>query len=408
MAVPLTDSNSVKTRSRNYPAHERVADELRRRIQAGAHEQGGLLASRRELADEFGVSVATMQKAITILVSDGILEMQGRWKTFVGSQAAAPGTERAFESASNKTRSSASVVIGILWRSDEDPNNIWTPVICALEREVSRHHWMPRYVDFGKPANTELSLTAGADRLIQQGANGLISLLYRPSDDLGRFFGYVERGGIPLVHAGPTPQRNCALSVTYSNVDAGFHAANHLISRGCRTLLFFSGFTTDWCDQRQNGAREAVLASRLPASALRYSVGGTHINEYLNEARVDQVQYELAIHSARKLIAAEGLPADGVMAFNDHCALAFQAAAQEAGYREGVDYALIGFDNIPAARDAGLSSFQIPYDSIGTEVVNVLCRAISNPQLTMRLNLPFELVARESTVMYPPKEAQQK
>ncbi|MFG2784825.1 winged helix-turn-helix domain-containing protein [Streptomyces prunicolor] len=53
---------------------ERVAGELRARMNDGAYPKGSLLPSQRELADEFGVSRDTMQRVLRELRSEGWIE----------------------------------------------------------------------------------------------------------------------------------------------------------------------------------------------------------------------------------------------------------------------------------------------------------------------------------------------
>ncbi|MDR3709461.1 MAG: GntR family transcriptional regulator [Capsulimonadaceae bacterium] len=386
--------------SKSYPAHYRIADEMRRRMRDGDLASGSLLASRRELADEFGVAVATMQKAITLLVEDGHLEVRGRWRTFVRkSETAMPSVDIDREERPARLRARVPLVAGIIWKADEDAQNFWVPVVNTIEMEVSRRHGMSRHVDLGAAASSALSLSQAADKLIAEGATGLISLLFRPSDELGAFFAHVAKTGVPLVHAGSSPQRNCALSASFSSVDAGYQAASHLLSRGCERLLFFSGFTTDWVEQRARGAREALESARMPGAALGVSIGPIDLNDYVADTRISQLQIQFAYEAAVRVLSG-GLPADGILAANDNCATGFIQAAREAGLRPGVDFAIIGFDNWPQARDLGLTTFQAPFEAIGKELVNILARAIDEPALTLRLNVPFELIARESTMMY--------
>ena len=58
--------------------YERVAAELRSRIETGVYESGGKLPSRRELRDEFNASDTVIDKAMMILRVSGLTEsLQG-------------------------------------------------------------------------------------------------------------------------------------------------------------------------------------------------------------------------------------------------------------------------------------------------------------------------------------------
>ena len=53
-----------------------------------------------------------------------------------------------------------------------------------------------------------------------------------------------------------------SISQSYNNIDAGFHAADHLLSRGCRSLLFYSPCEAEWVTKRTAGAAERFSLSR--------------------------------------------------------------------------------------------------------------------------------------------------
>lgn len=65
---------------------ERVATDLRRRIEAGEFEPGQALPSVTELAAEYGVARATVSKALHALVADGLVVTRPRWGAFVAER----------------------------------------------------------------------------------------------------------------------------------------------------------------------------------------------------------------------------------------------------------------------------------------------------------------------------------
>ncbi|MEX0655739.1 MAG: GntR family transcriptional regulator [Phycisphaeraceae bacterium] len=62
---------------------EQVTRLLRQRIVDGRWPSGFRLPTRRELEEELGVSTATIQKAMDVLVADGFIQTRGRAGTFV-------------------------------------------------------------------------------------------------------------------------------------------------------------------------------------------------------------------------------------------------------------------------------------------------------------------------------------
>lgn len=70
----------------NLPAS--VASALRRRILQGDHGPGDQLPGNRELAAAFGVSMGSVREAISMLVSEGLIETRAGRGTFVAQRAA--------------------------------------------------------------------------------------------------------------------------------------------------------------------------------------------------------------------------------------------------------------------------------------------------------------------------------
>src|SRR5262245_52716331 len=74
-------------RRENLPAG--IAAELRRRIRHGEIEAGGRLPGHRELAAAFSVSVGSVREAISMLISEGLIETRAGLGTFVADGAPA-------------------------------------------------------------------------------------------------------------------------------------------------------------------------------------------------------------------------------------------------------------------------------------------------------------------------------
>jgi GntR family transcriptional repressor for pyruvate dehydrogenase complex len=79
-------------RRENLPST--IAAELRRRIQQGEIRAGDRLAGHRELAAEFEVSVGSVREAISMLISEGLIETRAGLGTFAANGAPAPGAVR--------------------------------------------------------------------------------------------------------------------------------------------------------------------------------------------------------------------------------------------------------------------------------------------------------------------------
>ena len=65
------------------PKYQRIADEIRRDVQAGTYPPGGQLPAETALAERFRVSVPTIRQALGVLRVEGVLESRQGIGTFV-------------------------------------------------------------------------------------------------------------------------------------------------------------------------------------------------------------------------------------------------------------------------------------------------------------------------------------
>jgi GntR family transcriptional regulator len=66
---------------RGPPPWRQIRDDLRRRIQAG--EWSGRLPSEKTLAQEYGVAVNTVRKAMAALREEGLIQTDKGWGSYV-------------------------------------------------------------------------------------------------------------------------------------------------------------------------------------------------------------------------------------------------------------------------------------------------------------------------------------
>lgn len=70
------------------PLYRRIAEDLRRQIEAGELAEGAKLTAERELAEEWGASRTTIRQAIRSLVDDGLVYADSPRGTFVRARPA--------------------------------------------------------------------------------------------------------------------------------------------------------------------------------------------------------------------------------------------------------------------------------------------------------------------------------
>jgi GntR family transcriptional regulator len=80
-SVATTGNDHAVPREREMPSR-RVEADLRRRIEADEWASGQALPSIASLAEHYGVSRATVAKALRRMAGDGLVEVVPQWGTF--------------------------------------------------------------------------------------------------------------------------------------------------------------------------------------------------------------------------------------------------------------------------------------------------------------------------------------
>jgi LacI family transcriptional regulator len=157
-------------------------------------------------------------------------------------------------------------------------------------------------------------------------------------------------------------------------------AVGYLAGLGRARILCLAG-REDWLVSRDRlaGYRKGVRGFGLVADDALISFGGF--------GRAD------ATARVRNAIAA-GVAFDGVVAFNDYCAIGALAALREAGLEVPRDVAVIGCDDIPEAELMDLSSISFSQYEMGRAAAELL---LSDPAAAPPATHPHTLAIRGST-----------
>lgn len=164
-------------------------------------------------------------------------------------------------------------------------------------------------------------------------------------------------------------RRVAVLSYEFWPTEVGPISADRLSATGDRVVR-----------ERAQGAVEALAAKGLEP---------THLND-VGRSRRSSVR-----SIAREILEGEGRPT-AVVCLSDQVALGVLDAASDIGLRVPEDLSVVGFDDIPAADAAGLTTIGQPAMEKGSTAFNVLRSGGTDHVL-----LPHELIVRESTGQAP-------
>lgn len=163
----------------------------------------------------------------------------------------------------------------------------------------------------------------------------------------------------------PGPWSNIA-SVTLDNSRSMAHLVEHLIAQGCRRLVHLAGMP-DIHDSRERTRVFSETVGRHPDAA------GSVIQGAWTALLARSVVTEyLSAHRARP---------DAFVAFNDPVALGTLQALKALDLRVPQDVAVTGWDDIPFAEYAGLTTIHSPMVEIGWEAARLLYSQIDEESL---------------------------
>jgi DNA-binding LacI/PurR family transcriptional regulator len=158
----------------------------------------------------------------------------------------------------------------------------------------------------------------------------------------------------------------------------------------------FAPFRAHWCEERIRGVCNAVLHRKLPPDTVQIMRGNDQPWQF-NEA-----QFPFT-HAAVTKARAQGWDfGGGIIAIHDIVSfgLAYMSTARD--LLPGRDYALIGFDDHPVSRHAGLSSVRLPLEAMAREAGRVVLTALEGRPAGMVTKMQGELVVRSSSTLSGP------
>ncbi|GAA1314895.1 LacI family DNA-binding transcriptional regulator [Saccharothrix xinjiangensis] len=224
------------------------------------------------------------------------------------------------------------------------------------------------------------SLAQFASHVSAKAFDGL--LVIEPPDTLN----YIEAlhdQGLPVVMIDDRGSRPGFPSVGTTNREGAWAAARHLVSAGRRHFAVVTGPADFGCvRERLDGFLDAL--GEL----------GVHVDPRL--VVEGDFTTERGAVATDKLMAT-GLPFDAVFAHNDLSALGVVKALGAAGRRVPDDVAVVGFDDIPIAGHAELTTVRQPMRRMGEAAARLLLSRLEGATPPAEpVVLPTELVVRRS------------
>ena len=437
---------SRKTNDKNdyggVPAYRKIEDDIRLKVSDGRLPEGAMLASRHNLAKEYGVALSTAQRAIANLIADGILESLDRRGTFVARKMpAVTWTHGGITAISANTSAipsqqlqhnfryagpvrrpkAAPAKLGIITTSRIESNaprdigSLWARLaIRSIEQAFSVDGGTTQFLDrfperlgpysVGFGDTNAVSIADALQALVTDGVDALAIVgLCDARDVSDEVVAGVDVERIPTVYISWHEIRPPLAQVYYDNRYAGYQAAQHLLNVGYRRLTFLAPFSGSWVSERIEGARDAIRHAGGPHEMLRVFPSEAAPGAYIHD-NTSQIAYATAIKAFDAIdFLAGGDTGEpwGIIAPNDHAAFAILEAASERGRAPGIEFGLVGFDDDPMSCAVGLTTIRPPVEAMGEAAAKLLLRAIGGERGSSHVRLRSHLIQRSSTSRRP-------
>ena len=328
--------------------------------------------SLKDLAQELGVSIATVSRALRSSPEIG-QDMQMKVKELAKRRNYRPNPF------AQSLRKEAPRVIGVVV-----PNLVthyYAAVLDGIEDEARKAGYSVISANTHEDTDTEIR---AIDNFISLHVEGIIACLSQNTTDYSHFE-EIANMGIPLVFFGRTCLTDRFSSVTANGDEAAFKATQHLIDTGSRRIAFVGGPNhLDMVKRRKHGYLEALRENRIPIDR--------------NLVACEKIDYEWALETTTNLLQQAERP-DAILAFNDIITFAAFTAIKQQGLRIPEDVALIGFtDDVHAQYvTPRMSAIEDQSHLMGQTACQLLLKTINGDPKIYRKIVPQELVIRDTS-----------
>jgi LacI family transcriptional regulator len=272
----------------------------------------------------------------------------------------------------NKTYTIASIIPDIT-------NPFYPTFLRGVQDVAEAHHYNAIiYNTDGIEEKEHLSLISAIESQVE----GIVGMFFHSASK-----DYLESLTIPVVELGGTLNLPNLDIVYVDSAESAFIATTHLVEKKHTRIGFIGGITdTLPHQQRLIGYRQALLNANLALDENLMCYGNfTETGGY---------------HAMQELLQLTPRPS-AVFAANDLMAMGAYQAIKEAKLRIPEDVAVVGFDDIPAAKllTPPLTTVTQFQEKLGRRATEMLFERLSGVHSEERRveKLPFELVVRAST-----------
>lgn len=352
------------------PLYQQVVTEIRSHISTGQLKPGDSVGSHHELVKEYNVSLITIKRALSDLISQGVLYSRVGKGTYVAEK------KVDVDFGENKT-------IGLVLKNLENP--FFSKILTGIDKRASE-------------SNVNLLLSSTSDQLGQEdkliqhfldlGVSGIIvasiSHIYHPSSAIQN----MHKNNYPYVVVSYLEDEE----YNHIGVDhnkGGYIATEHLVKIGYRKI----GYINSEKGNILGNVRKDGFMRALQNNNLSFNEKYVYQLPKLN----GMTYYEYGYEVGRQFLTQRDRP-EAIFSYNDLIALGFEKAFLEQGLSIPDDIAIIGYDNIKRGviAQVPLSTVNQPTQKIGCEAVDFILKKLSGKAVKPRTILKSNIIVRDS------------
>ena len=387
------------------PLYDRIRADLRGRILSGEWPEGAKIPGRARLATDYGVDLNTLQRAISGLVAEGLLQADSRRGTFIadiGEKPSNPPNEHiggsASEFASNVPATGPVAIIGTVNRvanAGQVPANFWLPTVQSAEAQLSADGFVTEFYNQILDNGVASSLANTIERAIACPVSGLVIIGATTEDpEIDKVIDRILALPSPSVIVNHAELPYDVNQAYFNHKRFGFLAAQRLLKAGHKRTVFLAPYSLTWIIERAKGAQLAFSQYGYREDAL------TIFPKEPMPGGIDPDFSDAGYRLGREILEQGTIPT-AVIAANDNTAYGFVRAMTEANLDIGKSYNIIGFDDDDYARMISLSTFRPPLHALGREAARMITMALHGEHGSMKIELSPSFVARTSTSPIP-------
>ncbi len=371
----------------------RLSRQLLLDIESGQYGPGSLLPVQDVLANRYGVTRATIRRAMTILTQEGKLQHQpqrGAVVPLTAGRSEIQPAEGTIKKSLIGTNVGKKIGIAAIWAAMADYPAF--KIFGGMKKYAEQHELnFTNYLSSNHKEVLDI-----LDRMENYPAEGVFVCPYYTkeySDVLGR----LVKKGFPLVGMRPMPELSINTVMSNDALEA-YQATHYLIEKYRRPVYYLcepveGELAVDRHAGYDNAMIDAGFESQLEQFTCRMAVPDSDSQYW--DARNKWVP---GYQAGKILLEKIECPAS-VYCVNDWAAKGVYEAAKERDLEIGKDLMVVGTDDLPFAGllKPGLTSVRPDVERIGFEGAKLLHHLITGKaQSPIHIRLPVELVIRES------------